>query len=399
MQNTNFQTIHQFGAGISQVVRQATGRDPVQNIEMEHVTVAQNKKGYPVQSFMGNPLTFTGEKQGYLGSVLLEMFVRRNLHGYGYPWPAGGGVNKWDEEWEPGRFNTSTGEPVNQTLAIRSKHMISVLPGEQYTPYWGKGYMWCFFYDDNNNLLTDITVVGSASQAQNAFLLVNNSPFTIPSGAYKFKFYLATYGDGPYDNDVSVNYPASYQGYYPYSNICPITSRTDVAVLIDRNGVRKVYTSDFPAPGVYAGTFNMATGELKITALAFKISDFTWVYAAANTRFSTTVQNLMQSATQRTVSVYSSHFQTISDGRPLSQVPMNAVYTTGTNNRIYITSDTITNPEEFVSLYGDAQLVYPLQDPIVMKVPKQDIPTIIGENIVATDADLLEVTLYYLEDI
>lgn len=42
MSNTNFQTFHQMGQAINEVVRQATGRDNVQNIDMEHITVAQN---------------------------------------------------------------------------------------------------------------------------------------------------------------------------------------------------------------------------------------------------------------------------------------------------------------------------------------------------------------------
>lgn len=41
--NTNSQTIHQMGLAINAVVRQATGRDAVQNIDMDWVTVAQNK--------------------------------------------------------------------------------------------------------------------------------------------------------------------------------------------------------------------------------------------------------------------------------------------------------------------------------------------------------------------
>ena len=43
MPNTNFQTFHQMGQAINEVVRQATGRDAVQNIDMDFVTVAFQK--------------------------------------------------------------------------------------------------------------------------------------------------------------------------------------------------------------------------------------------------------------------------------------------------------------------------------------------------------------------
>lgn len=42
MPNTNFQTIHQMDGAINSFIKQATGRDAVQNIDMEHITVAQN---------------------------------------------------------------------------------------------------------------------------------------------------------------------------------------------------------------------------------------------------------------------------------------------------------------------------------------------------------------------
>ena len=44
MSNTNFQTIHQMGNAISNVMKQAMGRENVQNIDMDFVTVAQRTR-------------------------------------------------------------------------------------------------------------------------------------------------------------------------------------------------------------------------------------------------------------------------------------------------------------------------------------------------------------------
>lgn len=54
MPNTNFQTFHQMGQAINEVVRQATGRDAVQNIDMDHVTVAQ-LPGFEVFAILVEP--------------------------------------------------------------------------------------------------------------------------------------------------------------------------------------------------------------------------------------------------------------------------------------------------------------------------------------------------------
>ena len=58
MPNTNFQTFHQMGQAINEVVRQATGRDAVQNIDMDHVTVAQNSY-YEEVTASGSIVSFT----------------------------------------------------------------------------------------------------------------------------------------------------------------------------------------------------------------------------------------------------------------------------------------------------------------------------------------------------
>ena len=57
MNNTNCQTIHQMGQAINKVVRQATGRDAVENIDMDHVTVAQTKH-YEEISVSGDIVSF-----------------------------------------------------------------------------------------------------------------------------------------------------------------------------------------------------------------------------------------------------------------------------------------------------------------------------------------------------
>ena len=63
MPNTNFQTIHQMQRAINDFVKQATGRDNVQNIDIDHVTVAQNKH-FEEASASGRIVSFTTKTGG-----------------------------------------------------------------------------------------------------------------------------------------------------------------------------------------------------------------------------------------------------------------------------------------------------------------------------------------------
>lgn len=393
MPNTNFQTIHQFGAGISQVIRQATGRDPVHNIDMEHVTVAQNKRGYPVQSFMGNPLTFTGEQQGYLGSVLLEMFVRQNLNGYDYPWPAGGGVNLFNiDTCTRNAYITEYGVISASNQSMYSD-IIPVVPGGSYSLHVMSGNTTVkrvHGYDSAGNWVEQIDF--HSVSIGNPYTM----NFVIPETVTGIRISIAML-----DTDIQVQ-AGTFTSYSPYANICPIPSRNDVAVLIDRNGVREVYTSDFPAPGVYAGTFNMATGELTSTWAALPVSVLEWQRTTgSNTpRMYAAVPNMLNDVSHR-FQIYTTHFRTITDTSvAVPDLPMYSIYALGGGSEnVYVRVPDDMTVEQFEQEFADAMIVYPVNVPDISQLPKHVIPTAIGTNTVATDADLLEVTLYYLEDI
>ena len=398
MPNTNFQTIHQFGAGISQVIRQATGRDPVHNIDMEHVTVAQNKRGYPVQSFMGNPITFTGEQQGYLGSVLLEMFVHQNLNGYAYPWPAGGGTNIIPDETYTGlgyvknAYINRGGEVINGSSYAVSQYF-HVDPDTDYVFGEGSGHTYSdsiliaiCFYDADYQYITGIDMNH-----------VPNHSIHTPDNAVYARSTIKR--NTPY---LQLTKGTTILSYTPYSNICPIPSRNDIAVLIDRNGERQVYTSDFPAPGVYAGTFNMATGELTSTWAALPVSVLEWQRTTgSNTpRMYAAVPNMLNDVSHR-FQIYTTHFRTITDTSvAVPDLPMYSIYALGGGSEnVYVRVPDDMTVEQFEQEFADAMIVYPVNVPDISQLPKHVIPTAIGTNTVATDADLLEVTLYYLEDI
>ena len=61
----------------------------------------------------------------------------QDLHGYENPWPAGGGINIWDEEWEQGRITNGTNS--TNSAGFRSKNKIKINPNTTYYLHVGSG--------------------------------------------------------------------------------------------------------------------------------------------------------------------------------------------------------------------------------------------------------------------
>lgn len=102
------------------------------------------------------------------------------------------GFNCWDEEWELGTINASTGQNDPSTTKYRCKNYIHVFPNTEYYFRATAGTTYnLFFYDADKNFLS---VTG-----KNA-----NSTFTTPENAWYMRFYKYT-NDTEYDNDITLN--------------------------------------------------------------------------------------------------------------------------------------------------------------------------------------------------
>lgn len=63
MPNVNFKNFQQIGSLVTDIVKQATGRDPVQNMDMDYVSVAQNHN-YEDVEVSGHIVSFTAVADG-----------------------------------------------------------------------------------------------------------------------------------------------------------------------------------------------------------------------------------------------------------------------------------------------------------------------------------------------
>lgn len=119
------------------------------------------------------------------------------------------GFNQWDEEWEIGSYNGTTGAVWNTTDRIRSKsaNYIDVLPNTVYCIYseeWGSGagkYFGVLFYDGEKTFLSYVDVN-------------NGLTFTTPSNARYVRFSAQPSYGTTYKNDICLNISGDRDGEY-----------------------------------------------------------------------------------------------------------------------------------------------------------------------------------------
>ena len=142
------------------------------------------------------------------------------------------GVNVWDEEWEVGNIDSTTGQNISGNL-VRSKNYISVAPNEEYFINTHGYIIVVYRYDANKN-----------------FLGINNrtdATLTIPSDTRYIRFRTgAAYGT-TYNHDISINYPSTDHDYHAY------------------NGTTYPISWQSEAGTVYGGTLDVTNGKLTVT--------------------------------------------------------------------------------------------------------------------------------------
>ena len=254
-----------------------TPENPVLNLgipqgEQGEVTLEDYYKAFPTDTASGSIASFSdGADDLPLKSLVVNIDPVQDLHEQESPYPAGGGANKWDEEWELGVWN-ATGAKVNNDNAIRSKGYIPVSSETEYYLYLGTRYtagLIIRVLDSNKSFVSTIT-------------FSNSRAFTIPAGGAFIVF--CTYASNNitvYNNDIAINYPSTVTTYSPYENICPISGWTEVNVeqrgknIINVNGdTWDNYNVSFPYWGHNASQIVEMVNALKPGTYTFTFHEY-----------------------------------------------------------------------------------------------------------------------------
>ena len=128
------------------------------------------------------------------------------------------GLNIWDEQWEVGRLNATTGiKEDGNSNTIRSKNFIKCLPNTSYKNYvknLTNLVMYVFFYD----------ISGKFISKRNRYCNFDTEPFVTPNNCYYLMFYLQAIYGTTYNNDIMINEGDHAYPYRPYDSKAHITN-------------------------------------------------------------------------------------------------------------------------------------------------------------------------------
>ena len=260
------------------------------------------------------------------------------------------GVNLWDEEWEVGGLNTSTGGNWNTSDRIRSKNYISIKPSTSiYIKYPTSGVsVNCCFYDANKTFISSDSTV--------------NSAITTPSNAFFMRF--ATYAQygTTYNNDISILYPSdTTPAYHPYTG--------------------NTYTIAF-GQTVYGGVLDVTRGKLHVTHGFYEFDGTEtgivygqgWRYVVLNGKECPSISGIAIPT-----DVITNNGLTLASRDSIS---------TGATNSISLTGDTIILSDNTPS---GLQVCYKLATPFDIDLTPEVISAVVGTNNVFADCGQTEV--------
>lgn len=186
-------------------------------------------------------LKFVTDMVAPLESLVISFSPIQDLHGYSYPWPAGGGKNMFDKSI-PIQDNWYDDNGVEQT-STSTGHSV-LMKAEPSTGYTLSGtlkkstaFNTGFYFWDSNETFISRSVTGATS-AQTV---------TTPSNCAYISLQLST-PTGAETSEMDINTiqlekGSSATSYAPYSNICPISGWQGMSVkqtgknLFDKNAV------------------------------------------------------------------------------------------------------------------------------------------------------------------
>ena len=274
------------------------------------------------------------------------------------------GFNQWDEEWELGIYNTTTGEKESSSNQIRCKNGIPVIPDATYylkVPYPSTLTNFCrgLLYDADDNFVGTIPNFNS-----------NGILYTVPNNVHYIRFFVSLIYGTTYKNDICINFsdPAKNGTYEPYqSNTYSITFPTEAGT-------------------VYGGTLDVTTGVLTVDRAMVDLGDLDWTISYG--RFNAQLSNIKPSSRQGAKpNIICSSYPTIT---PNEWYAGNIGITSLINGYVgegYVglIDPSYSDAATLKTALSGVQLVYELTNPITYQLTPQEVETLLGQNNIWAD--------------
>ena len=271
------------------------------------------------------------------------------------------GSNLWDEEWEAGGLNNNTGEPTTSNR-IRSKNFMPITPNTQIrcveNGVPNTEDINVFFYDENK------TFISHANW--------QTTP-TTPANCFYFKLHTAFNYGTTYNNDISINYPATDTAYHAYN----ANSTTTSISWQDEAGT------------VYGGSLDVTSGVLTVTHGFIDLGSISWAYQDASggvNRFRSATVNGLKIAPVRTLKILCDHlYNAVSpDGAYID----NSIYNYNNEARFFVTTSSTSDANTLKTNMSGWLAVFELTTPATYQLtPNSTISAIVGTNNIFADTN------------
>lgn len=247
-----------------------------------------------------------------------------SLDGYSEVNGVKSGANLFNEDWEVGGINDTTGLPNSDTNKIRSK-TFSIIKGGTTCYVSVPQPIRVLFYASDESFISETANI-------------RNNTFTVPSNCSLFKIRgTVDYGTS-YNNDIMISYGTTATAYEAY--ISPTT-----------------YTASLGRT-IYGGSVDVVNGTGTDGAQKIKIGDLDWMYQSANTRFYTAslTSAIAKPATNGELApfLYSDVLSPLSFTAAQNVDKSICVATSG---NIFIKDTTFTDKTTFLQHYGDTYII------------------------------------------
>ena len=272
--------------------------------------------------------------------------------------------NWWDEDWESGDINTTTGQPGPNSNFIRSKNYNSILPN---TKYYGKkgqsGQLVVYYYDVNKNYID--------------FALPSNSDFTTPDNCAFFKIRLS---GNTYNGDVCINvFNEAINGtYFKYAG--------------------KTYTIAL-GDTIYGGTVDFDSGVMMVDRVIVDLGQYDYSVTDIDNQYFTTISPRYKAPTSLSVKPnwicdsYDIGLPTYTNSRALSNYTIGCFGDFSQNNIVFVRDPRCSSAAEMKTALNGVQLVYKLATPITIQLTPQQIQLLKGTNTLTASTGQISVTV------
>ena len=274
------------------------------------------------------------------------------------------GINIWDEEWEVGGIDPNSGTNAEYSTRIRSKNYIPLVSGIAYSfNYVGSSIssngLAVVFYDSNKEYV-------QGSWRQNSF-----SPFTVAPNVKYMRF--AT-GDGygaTYNNDISINYPATDTSYHI--------------------GVNNESYPISLGQTVYGGVLDVVSGKLTIDTIYVDLGGQWWAHEFVNGRYRWFADTSAFAKNEMGAILCCSQFAV--NESPITGSGVDNTITTYSTGGTYLncfSKDSMTN-EEFKQAMSGVIAIYKWNSTTEIQLTPTEVKTLLGNNNIFADGGSVEV--------